>query len=748
MALLLALPAFGQNHPIPSAPKKSYTPASVRALPELQCKLYVTGTDPAKGLAVYTDDDGYARFFAVRAVRAAAGDAVRSLTLDCTDTHGKSSSYPVDLTSDDTFVPRPLNLANERGTDRPALEGDPLSYTQAELIQAGYGLRPDPKDAVPYAQWLAAATMPARMLAAKHPHPSSATRRRSDLTRPTSDSQGDPAASQMNTVHPQKVVTITAPWWVGSTLNGAPTYVSNQALFNVPTPIPGGDEITGPTEIAIWNGVEGTGANSGLIQGGVSVETTPSSASLGIFRKYCCGNPHSNGYGGSFTPSVGDTIFSQEWYCDSEGNLNPTGGYGCTFLQDFTSGATLSCTIANGSPCWSVPALPSWTSIGTDADFIIEDQTPQLYPGWESTTHYTVGQIAVYDASPYICLTNNKNKKPSTHPTLWAYYQLGTSFTDFAPEVTMSGAAYSTTTGSYSQTVGTDPLVDLLVDFTHSVSHMEISVDTDNDTYFTSSQFLEVGGLAANAAKIESIGVGPNNGQSQNVGDGWVLGSIANSNGDYGIFRWLNSSWVQVSGAGTQLAVGPEGYPWVINHAGAIFYWNGSEFELAPGNACASWIGVGANNYFAIPYGDPWILGCNLQTNNNYNIYQLQGSNLPTQGGTWVQQPGEATRIAVGWGTPWVINSAGNVFYWVNGNFTVVPGNVCATSISVGPATSTLPFGEAWITGCHFQSTGYDIYQLGENWIWNQVPGQAIQISVSPDIGVPWIVDSNGHIYL
>jgi len=43
--------------------------------------------------------------------------------------------------SDDTFAPRPVNLANERGTDRPALKGDPLSYTQSQLIQTGYGLR-------------------------------------------------------------------------------------------------------------------------------------------------------------------------------------------------------------------------------------------------------------------------------------------------------------------------------------------------------------------------------------------------------------------------------------------------------------------------------------------------------------------------------------------------------------------------------------------------------------------------------
>ena len=126
---------------------------------------------------MFTDDDGYARFHAVRAT---ASDAVQRLALDCTDSAGKSYSYSVDLTSDDTFAPRPLNLANERGTDRPALKGDPLSYSQSELIQAGYGLRPDPTDTAAYARWLAAASTPGRMLESKrssstcaHPCPGS-----------------------------------------------------------------------------------------------------------------------------------------------------------------------------------------------------------------------------------------------------------------------------------------------------------------------------------------------------------------------------------------------------------------------------------------------------------------------------------------------------------------------------------------------------------------------------------------------
>ncbi len=136
VALLVAVSATGQEssgalkHPIRSAPKRSYTPVAVRALPGLQCLIYPEGSAPSAGLTVYTDDDGYARF---HAVRVAATDKVQRLALDCKDSAGRPSTFSVDLTSDDTFTPRPLNLANERGTDRPALTGDPLSYTQAEL---------------------------------------------------------------------------------------------------------------------------------------------------------------------------------------------------------------------------------------------------------------------------------------------------------------------------------------------------------------------------------------------------------------------------------------------------------------------------------------------------------------------------------------------------------------------------------------------------------------------------------------
>jgi hypothetical protein len=102
-ALLIAVNAPGKQaieapmpqHAIPSAPKRSYTPASVRALPGLQRLIYPEGSAPSAGLTVFTDDDGYARFHAVRAT---AGDKVQPLTLDCKDSAGRPSNFAVDLT--------------------------------------------------------------------------------------------------------------------------------------------------------------------------------------------------------------------------------------------------------------------------------------------------------------------------------------------------------------------------------------------------------------------------------------------------------------------------------------------------------------------------------------------------------------------------------------------------------------------------------------------------------------------------
>lgn len=398
-----------------------FAPASVRAAAGLQCKLHPLADASSDGVPVYPDSDGYARFYAVKAK---PGDAAGQFVLDCVDAAGKSSSYAVDLTSDDTFAPRMLDLSKEPGTDRPALQGNPLEYTQEQLIRSGYGLRPDhEKDPAAYARWLASASRPGRILDAKHP-----------------------------SAHTHNVTAVPGEdgsFWVGSVLTGAPNYVSIEAEFNVPMAIAGGDQ-TANTNASIWDGVGGNGVN-GLVQAGVDMTTSSTVANYGTFREYAGGDPDSdqrNGvpYGGAFKPSAGDLIYSQAWYCDSKGRPNLNGGYGCTYMVDMTSGAVFNCTFANGSPCWSVKALPLCSvepsnmlcfTLGQSAEFIIENQDGETVP-----------------------------------------------FPDFTPTITMVGSAYSSTTNTYSQTVTSDPNITLYTDGTNLPTHLVVTLGSTDQTYF------------------------------------------------------------------------------------------------------------------------------------------------------------------------------------------------------------------------------------------------------------------------
>ena len=204
----------------------------------------------------------------------------------------------------------------------------------------------------------------------------------------------------------------------------------------------------------------------------------------------------------------------------------------------------------------------------------------------------------------------------------------------------MYGSAYSSQTGTYSQTISSDPVVYELTDFTNYTSHMSVGVGSSDNTWFNVSQWERVGGAVVSwlvpcppgsnqDCYPQSIAVGPNTNGTR-IGDPWVLG-VNQIGDDYGIWHWENSTWVAKPGTATQIAISPQGVPWIINHLGEISYWNGSAFQLAPGNGCAIAIGVGPATG-ADPRGVPWVIGCDGWDNVNGSIYKLQAS-------TWVKQP-------------------------------------------------------------------------------------------------------------
>jgi hypothetical protein len=91
-----------------------FLPASIKAAPDLECRLHARGSAITSGLPIFTDGDGYARFYALK------GNTIgRYQTLTCTDNDGRRHTYNLDLVSKAYFVKRPLDLSKERGIERP-----------------------------------------------------------------------------------------------------------------------------------------------------------------------------------------------------------------------------------------------------------------------------------------------------------------------------------------------------------------------------------------------------------------------------------------------------------------------------------------------------------------------------------------------------------------------------------------------------------------------------------------------------
>lgn len=392
---------------------------AVHAKPRLTCKLYTAGHPEKAGIELATDDDGYARFYALKVQ---ATSPYRKQLLACRAERGATSTFAIDLAAAKTFIPHPIDLRQERGRDRPALQGDPMSPSRQELIARGYGLRPDPaQQPAGYASWLLAASEPARMLEIE---------RKLSPKAALFVEQGD--------------------GWAGTVLEGAPRYVAVQSYMNVPTAIPGGDGTTG-TQTALWNGLGGFGTGSGLIQSGFFLTTSTVAAGYATFREYCCGDPNGVSFPGAFTPNPGDVLLVQNWYCDGDGTPNVDGAFGCSYVHDLTSGALLNCTTqstacpaAEGlTPCSTDNAVPNCMTPGGMAEFIAEQTSDQQgFP------------VSFTPIAPTVAMSG------------------------FATSTTGNQ-------GHLSEYVNTDPAVVLLTDWTNASTRLDVRIHGNDTTCFT-----------------------------------------------------------------------------------------------------------------------------------------------------------------------------------------------------------------------------------------------------------------------
>ena len=167
------------------------------------------------------------------------------------------------------------------------------------------------------------------------------------------------------------------------------------------------------------------------------------------------------------------------------------------------------------------------------------------------------------------------------------------------------------------------------------------------------------------------------------------------------IYQVTASGPQAVPGAARNIAVDPNGLPWVVNSSGNIFRWNGSGWTLVPG--LANDIGIGAN-------GSVWIIG-------------TDGVPASWNGSAWVKLSGGGTKISVDpSGRPWVINAANNIWRWTGSSWQQLAG--AATDISVGPD------GAVYVVG-----GGGQIYRWDgtSNWIAETgVTGSAVAAGLGP----------------
>ncbi len=702
------------------------------------CALHPAGSSgPAQSIPVRADQDGVARF---QAVRPTGPDSVDQLALDCTDSIGNSQTYSVDLRSAATFAARPFDPALANLEYRPGLARDPLSYTQQELIQGGYGLRPDPtQNPDGYQRWVAAAGAPAYKLGSVRSSAASSNPGRRAAPRPSAGSTVSKADAMVNTV---PTTLSGTPLWTGAILKGSYqknattaqtySYVWNEATFNVPSVTPGGYENFNATAMSIWNGID----EFNLLQAEAWVYGATASYIIQHqeFAPWTSGNDHG---GSPFTPSAGDTIYAAEWYCDAKGNMNLQGGYACTWMKDLTQGVVWDCTQASSSACPSYTLKPGDLAngnLGQTAEFIIENDTDE-YSG------------------------KNAHEWP-----------------DFSGSpVTMTGSACIAKGSGVSGcvawvTTSTDPNVVLQTDDTASIpfvrgdGHLQITLPTGgvkwsdeatNIYYWNGSNFNSyVPGCAT------SIGVGPNSRGLTN-GTPWITGCTPSADGNHAVYQlqgfYTPSSGTQQVGTwvkmqddiATQVAVSPEGIAWAIDAKGEILYWNGSEFaenvvDSPAGNGCATSIGVGPKSALQTN-GTPWITGCTPGRDGNYSVYQLvTGGDAAFHLSSWVKmQDDVATQIAVSpEGIPWATNMSGDILYWNGSKFVSNPTGGCGSSIGVGPNSRGLTNGTPWITGCTPSADANDgVYQMQTGGAGvNMQNDVGIRIAVTPDANIAWAI--------
>ncbi len=374
----LAVSTSAQNpHVSEIAPETAFTiapnvqtPMVVKTRPDAACDLHPAGvSDAAQTIRLYANADGYVRVH-VTAQDESPQDV--RMQLDCAagaivttyPVHLRTGSSPTaDMPEPETSVPTPKGARV-----LPALsDEDAQKLSDQDLFSLGYPRRPDAAASPDnYANWLDLISRPITVLPA---HLVS----RSDVSHgPHGVEEG--------------VATKIAANWSGYEAHGGfGSFVAVQGEWNMPITVVGAPDGQ-KTYSSLWVGLDGDGTTD-LVQAGTEQDTHQSGGLTWVtyyaWSEVLPNQPTAQEAG--ISPDPGHDIFVQVWICDSDGNFNLNGGYGCFYLLDRTSGQSTQFNTSIGTgyhfggytaewimerPCLgncgaSAPNFPELTEMGT-----------------------------------------------------------------------------------------------------------------------------------------------------------------------------------------------------------------------------------------------------------------------------------------------------------------------------------------------------------------------------------------------
>lgn len=312
--------------------QSTYVP--ILAAPGAKCRLSTPG-DTGEASPIRADNDGIAHL--QLQTGGVAGER-ESHGLDCESQDGVKfhRDFELEVTKEqvEQVVP-PAGHFPRTWLDRPALVDD-SSLTQAELVARGFPPRPDAlRKPAAYQRWRERIAKPSRVAQTK------------DIELP-------------GTFHTTFGSTSISNIWSGGVVTGSGGWEDVEAAWLVPsftTPL-ADCSLRLITWASAWVGLGGFGTKS-LVQAGIEMESV---CTYDFYYHRWLRNsgqsawwevlPAASTVLGGFVVRPGDQMYFYTWVGDSQGNINPQGGFAWFFVSNDTYGmsTTKRATIPSSNP--------------------------------------------------------------------------------------------------------------------------------------------------------------------------------------------------------------------------------------------------------------------------------------------------------------------------------------------------------------------------------------------------------------